>query len=39
VPCCGSIYGLNSLYLSGPSRCNLKTYRLTKQGNTLYINN
>ena len=39
VPCCGTIYGLNSLYLSGPARCNLKTYRLTKQGKTLYINN
>ena len=39
LPCCGSIYELNSFYLSGPSRCNLKTYRLSKQGNTLYINN
>lgn len=39
LPCCRSTYDLNSLYLSGPSRCNLKTYRLSKQGNTLYINN
>jgi len=38
-PCCGSIYGLNSLYLSGSARCNLKTYRLSRQGNTLYISN
>lgn len=39
TPCCGSIYDFNGMYLSGPARCNLKTYSLVKQGNTLYINN
>lgn len=39
VPCCGSAYSFNGSLLGGPSRCRLKTYRLSRQGNTLYIAN
>jgi hypothetical protein len=39
MPCCASSYSFNGSLLGGPSRCRLKTYRLTKQGNTLYIAN
>jgi nitrite reductase/ring-hydroxylating ferredoxin subunit len=37
--CCGSTYDLNSSFLSGPTRCNLKTYRVARNGNSLYVSN
>ena len=39
TPCCGSAYSFNSGFLSGPTRCNLKTYRVARNGNSLYISN
>jgi hypothetical protein len=39
VPCCGSSYSFNGSLLTGPSRCRLKTYRLSRQGNVLYVAN
>ncbi len=39
VECCTSKFTFDSRVIAGPSRCNLKTYRVNKSGNTLYINN
>ncbi len=39
VQCCASTYSLNSAFLSGPTQCNLKTYRISRSGNTLYVGN
>jgi nitrite reductase/ring-hydroxylating ferredoxin subunit len=39
VECCGSLYQFSGLVTQGPSRCNLKPYRVNIQSNTLYINN
>ncbi|MDG2455309.1 MAG: hypothetical protein P8N47_05840 [Bacteroidia bacterium] len=38
-PCCGSVYDFNSGFISGPTRCNLKTYRVAKSGNSLFVSN
>lgn len=37
--CCGSVYDFNSTFIGGPTRCNLKTYRVSKNGNSLFISN
>lgn len=39
TPCCGSAYDFNSGFISGPTRCNLKTYRVSQSGNSLFISN
>ncbi|PCJ66000.1 MAG: hypothetical protein COA58_07940 [Bacteroidetes bacterium] len=39
VKCCESTYAFSSGYLTGPTRCNLKTYRISRSGNTLYVSN
>lgn len=39
VECCASKYQFSGLVTEGPSRCNLKPYRINKEGNLLYINN
>ncbi|NNJ56240.1 MAG: hypothetical protein HKP14_08915 [Bacteroidia bacterium] len=39
VECCTSKYLFDSRVIEGPSRCNLKTYRVNASGNTLFINN
>lgn len=39
IACCGSEYDFNSTFLSGPTRCNLKTYRVAKNGNQLFVSN
>ena len=39
VQCCSSTYSFNSAFLTGPTICNLKTYRVSRSGNTLYIGN
>ncbi|MDA8930124.1 hypothetical protein N9J89_01805 [Bacteroidia bacterium] len=39
VDCCGSAYNFNSGFISGPTRCNLKTYRVSRSGNSLYVSN
>lgn len=39
VNCCNSTFLFDSRVVSGPAVCNLKTYRLSKNGNTLYISN
>lgn len=39
VKCCGSSFQFNGLVIQGPSRCNLKAYRVNFDGSTLYINN
>lgn len=39
VACCGSEYQWDGFLLEGPSRCGLKAYRVSRQGNTLFINN
>jgi nitrite reductase/ring-hydroxylating ferredoxin subunit len=39
VQCCTSKYLFDSRVVEGPSRCNLKTYRINRSGNVLYINN
>ena len=39
VQCCASTYSFNSGFLTGPTRCNLKTYRVSRSGNTLYVSN
>ncbi|MGB0849723.1 MAG: hypothetical protein ACPGTP_00630 [Bacteroidia bacterium] len=39
VKCCSSTYAFNSAFLTGPTLCNLRTYRVNRSGNTLYISN
>ena len=39
IQCCTSKYQFDSRVTEGPSRCNLKTYRINRNGNILYINN
>ena len=39
VECCSSKYQYSGFVTEGPSRCNLKPYRVNIEGNTLYINN
>ena len=39
VECCTSTYAFNSAFLTGPTRCNLRTYRVSRSGNTLYVVN
>lgn len=37
--CCASTYDFNSARLTGPTICNLKTYRVNRSGNVLYVSN
>ena len=37
--CCASTYAFSSGFLTGPTRCNLKTYRVSRSGNTIYVSN
>jgi nitrite reductase/ring-hydroxylating ferredoxin subunit len=39
IPCCASTFSFNSGLLTGPARCNLKTYKVSQNGNSLYISN
>lgn len=40
VPCCNSKYSIEGYFLEGDCQCNsLRLYRVTQQGNTLYITN
>jgi len=39
VECCSSRFLFDSRLVNGPARCNLKTYRLSLSGTTLFINN
>ncbi len=39
VECCTSKFLFDSRVVEGPARCNLKTYRVNRSGNTLFINN
>ncbi len=39
VECCKSTYSYNSAFLTGPTRCNLRTYRVSRNGNTLNVTN
>ncbi len=39
VKCCSSTYDFNSAFLTGPTRCNLKTYRVSRGGNSLFVSN
>lgn len=37
--CCTSKYTFSGILLEGPSRCGLRKYKITQQGNILYIRN
>jgi len=39
ITCCASTFSFNSSLLTGPARCNLKTYKVSQNGNSLYIRN
>ncbi len=39
VECCASTYDFNSARLTGPTICNLKTYRVNRSGNMLVVSN
>ena len=39
VECCSSKYTLDGRVLEGPSKCNLKFYQVSQQGDNLFINN
>mgnify|MGYP001601571275 CR=1 FL=1 len=39
IECCPSTFSFNSARLGGPALCNLKTYRVSRSGNSLYISN
>jgi nitrite reductase/ring-hydroxylating ferredoxin subunit len=39
ISCCASTFSFNSSVLTGPARCNLKTYKVSQSGNSLYVRN
>lgn len=37
--CCNSEFTFSGMLLQGPSRCNLRPYRVSFSGNTIFVNN